>query len=175
MFKGGVSWETWSLERQTRLRLISVQTLASSPFKHSLVLTRQKAIRKNGLRSEAQRSGEKKVLHVAVAALCESKVGRSVDRRFKGWEEKPDNVCPECKKTSGSSTRYQRCDSSVFSKDHIDEHYTAKYPLIDIKPISQIAVPEARDLAEPVFLINCQLNGKVWRIMQATAEFLEMS
>ena len=41
---------------------------------------------------------------------------RRVDRRFKGWEEKPENVWPECKKTSGSFTRYQRCDLSVFSK-----------------------------------------------------------
>ena len=52
-----------------------------------------------------------------------------VGRRFKV------KVSSGCKKSSGSFTAYQRCDLSdiLLLEDHSDEHYTAKYPLIDIE------------------------------------------
>jgi len=72
----------------------------------------------------------KKVPHAAAAVLCESMAYTDASRR-----------CHQ------SLTRYQRCDLSVILllEDHSDEHYTAKYPLIDIELRSWIAFSEASD------------------------------
>ena len=46
------------------------------------------------------------------------------------------------RRRSGGSTGYQRCDLSdiLLLEDNNDEHHTAKYPLIDMEPISWILI-----------------------------------
>ena len=107
----------------------------------------------------------KKAAHIVVAVLwSESKVGALADAS-RGWEEKPQNVLLGCEKSS---------DSSVIPllEDNSHEHYTAKYPLIDIEQIFWII---AWDFAKPVCYQLSIERGKAWRIMQAMAKFLPLS
>ena len=54
--------------------------------------------------------------------------GRSMDRHFRWWEKKPENLLYGCKKSGRGFTGYQRCDWSdtLLLKDNRDEHYTAQ-------------------------------------------------
>ena len=103
-------------------------------WKHNLVLTTQKAINESG---------------------C---VIEGVGRRFKV------KVSSGCKKSNGSFTGYQRCGLSVILllEDHSDEHYTARYPLIDIEASSWIALFSAQDFSEPV----CYQLWIEWKILE---------
>jgi len=50
-------------------------------------------------------------------------------------------VLSGCRKSNGDFTGYQRCNlpDILLLKANSDEHHAAKYPLIDIEPVSQIA------------------------------------
>jgi len=53
-------------------------------------------------------------------------------------------VLSGCRKSNGDFTAYQRCNSlDILLKDNSDEHHAAKYPLIDIESVSQIAFSAA--------------------------------
>ena len=56
-----------------------------------------------------------------------------------------------CEKRSGGFIAYQRCDSSAILLLEVNtrEHYTAEYPLVDIKPRFWIALFSARDFSKP--------------------------
>jgi len=95
--------------------------------------------------------------HVSCHGGCVMRI-EGVGRRFRV------KVSSGCKKSNGSFTGYRRCDLSVILllEDHSDEHYTARYPLIDIEPRSWIALFSAQGFSEPV----CYQLRIEWKILE---------
>jgi len=105
-----------------------------------------------------------------VTVLCK---GRSVGNLFKKWEEV---CCPDVRNAVEASLDIKDVigQTSYSSKTIAMNITPPRYLLIDLQPRLRIAFSEAWAFAEPV-CHRLSVNRKSWRMIQATAEFLQLS